>query len=135
VFFVLHILSFYLDESLLVWLKIVAFGLVIGGGLVDYFATMANQSLIPEYDKRGLECPYYEANPLLPRRVIHKRMIISVPTLALICFLPVVWFFPAAGFMIGLGSLWAGFLNLRWNRFLKADLAHHDQQALKGRGV
>lgn len=135
VFFVIYALSFFLNESSLLWLKILAFGLVIGGELVDYFTTMANQGLIPEYDKRGLECPYYEANPVLPRRVSHKRMIISVPTLALLCFLPVVWFFPAAGFVLGLGSLRAGVLNLRWNRFLKADLVYHDRQLHKSRGV
>lgn len=135
VFFLIYIGFYFLPEQAIFWLTIGAFTLVFGGAIADHLTTMANQRLMPEYDKRGLECPYYEANPLLPRRVTQRTMIFSWPTLVHILMLPVIWFVPAVGYLLGLGSLRASYSNLRWNRFLKADLAYHDRQQYRGEGV
>lgn len=128
IFFAIYTATFFLNSESRLILSVTAILVVIVGALSDFYSTMVNQRLIPEYDKRGLECPYYEANRLLPRRVTTRQMIFCWPTLVLLLVLPLVWVVPAVGFALAVGSFRATYLNQRWARFLKADLVFHDRQ-------
>src|SRR5260221_5686738 len=115
------------------WVTAWGVGVYLIGYVIDIYATDRAHRIKPLFDKRGLDFPGVEANPLLPANPTLQEQIFSRSSLLYVLALPVIVLSPTSGMGMGIVKMVVGGLgNLKARTRTLATLQYIDEMGPRG---